>query len=927
LSWPAGTEAGALDLPDRDLRHWRAGVCIGVDGAVEDSSQQQPRHQTYRASVILADGSAAEIRTVQPGDRAQVLALHEHASDLSLYLRFFSLSRAHASSYAEQVCLAKEGSWSLVVVRNRLVLGVATAVQTEPGAAEVAVMVDETLHSVGIGTLLVEHLAVWCNRGGIHRFVADVLIENTTMIRVFHDAGFEYLEQMSAGVMSLSLDLAQTPGFLSATAGRQRVAQARSMAHLLEPESVAVVGVSGALGGIGRAVVDNVLAHGFAGAVHAVGRNLGGQDSFTRAGDNLHIHRSVEELPEGVDLAVVAVPAPHVCEAVAGLARRGARVCVVLTAGLAESGPEGRALQEEVARQAREHGMRLVGPNCLGVLSNLRRTRLDATFGRACPVPGRLAIASQSGGVGVALLEATAGRGTGVACFVSTGNKADVSSNDLLMAWTDDPAVGVAALYLESFKDPQRFARVASTFSARKPLLAVFGGRSEPGQRGGSSHTAAGATPRRALKALFSAAGVVEAAGLHDLVDTARLLSEQPLPGGRRLGVVVNAGGIGILASDAAQDVDLVVPVLGKATQETLRTLGDGVAGTDNPVDLGAAASPASYADAVRAVLSDEEVHAVLVVAVGTSVTDVDGLARAIRSAVVDANATQEPKPVLVVMIGAPEAPGGPEGGTYFDSIDGAVRALAHAADYVDWRAGRSTVADPRLAVPIPPPEVVPRQLAGSGVQSWMTYDDVEHLLAAYAIPCVPGAVAHTAQEAISEARRVGYPVVVKSADPEIVHKSNRRLVRTGLRTTAALRAAVRELHAITGRHAPLLVQQSAAGVEIAVGAFRDKRFGPLVMVASGGVVVDLWDDQVFLMPPLGDDEVRAALSRLRTWPLLTGFRGAPPGDVDALVDLIRRVGDLATARPDLLEIDLNPVMVAPDGVCCVDAKVRAGTS
>lgn len=855
-----------------------------------------------------------------------MLALHEHASDQSLYLRFFSLNRAHASSYAEQVCLAREGSWSLVAARSSLILGMATAAQTEPGTADVAVMVDEHLHSVGIGTLLLEHLAVWCNGNGIRRFVADVLIENTAMIRVFHDAGFEYLEQMSAGVMSLSLDLAQTPGFLSATAGRQRLAQARSMAHLLEPNSVAVVGVSGTSGGIGRAVVENLLAHGFTGTFHVVGRNLRGRGGFAEAGDSLHVHKSVEDLPEGIDLAVVAVPAAHLQDAVVGLARRGTRSCVVLTAGLAESGPEGRALQDELARRSTEHGMRLVGPNCLGVLSNLRRTRLDATFGRARPVPGRLAIASQSGGVGVALLEATAARGTGVACFVSTGNKADVSSNDLLMAWTDDPAIGVAALYLESFKDPQRFARVASTFGSRKPLLAVFGGRSESGQRGGSSHTAAGATPRRALKALFNAAGVIEAAGLHDLVDSARLLSEQPLPAGRRLGVVVNAGGIGILAGDAAQDAGLVVPVLGQATQEALRGLGEGVAGTANPVDLGAAASPASYADAVRAVLCDDEVHAVLVVAVGTSVTDVEGLAPAIRRAVADANDPREPKPVLVVMVGAPEAPGGPEGGTYFDSIDGAVSALAHAADYVDWRAGRGTIPDPRLAVPIPPSSTLRRQGATGGARSWMAYDDVQHLLAVHEIPCVPGAVVHTVGEALSQARRVGYPVVVKSADPEIVHKSDRRLVRTGLRTAAAVRAAVGEVHAITGGHAPVLVQQSAAGVEIAVGAFRDERFGPLVMVASGGVALDLWDDQVFLMPPLSAEETRAALARLRTWPLLTGFRGAPAADVDALVDLIRRVGELAVEHPDLLELDLNPVMVAPDGVCCVDVKARAVT-
>lgn len=866
---------------------------------------------SYRAAVILADGSPAEIRQVLPDDRPQVLALHEGASDLSLYRRFFAINRSHASRYAEQVCVAQEGTSSLVAVAEGRIVGLATAVLTTPGTAEVAVMVDEHLHAVGIGTLLVEHLAAWCAGGGVRRFVADVLVDNTGMIRVFHDAGFDYVEEMSNGVMSLSLELDPTPGFLSATAGRQRLAEARSMARILEPASVAVVGVSSSGHGIGLAVLRNVLRGGFTGAVHAVGRHLGTREDLPddlREQPRLHVWRGLDQLP-AVDLAVVAVPLPGLRETVAALAERHVRSCVVVTDAPSDDSPECLLLRNELATVARQHGMRLVGPSALGVLSNLRRTRLDATFAAARPGPGRLAIASQSGGVGVALLEAARARGTGVACFVTTGAKADVSSNDLLMAWTDDAEVAAAALYLESFKDPQRFARVASTFSARKPLLAVFGGRSAPARPGGSSHTATGATPTRAIKALFDAAGVIEAADLDDLLDTARLLVEQPLPPGRRVALVVNASGIGALAADAARDAGLTV--------------------ARPPADLGADAAPEDFAAAVRDLLADGEevtdaVDAVVVVAVGTAVSDLDRLGPALDAVVREAREQRCPKPVLRVTVGASAAPPGASHVTEVASIGGALDALAHAVHYADWRAGRAGTPDPRSAVPLLPLDVRRRTAEPLGARSrWLSYDETQALLGEHAIPLAPGVVVDSERTATGAAQELGYPVVVKTAVPGIVHRSESSLVSTGLDAPGRVRRAVREIQGVTGPHSPVLVQVAESGVEIAVGMFHDERFGPLVMVASGGVAVDLWDDQVFLLPPLDAEEVRSALARLRTWPLLVGYRGAPPVDVDPLVALVRRVGDLALARPEVVEVDLNPVMVAEHGVSCVDAKVR----
>lgn len=883
---------------------------------------------SYVTTVILADGSPAQVRSVRPDDREQLLALHQSASDLSLYRRFFSLNRTQAAKYAEQVCTPADGTWSLVAIAHERVVGLATAARTAPATAEVAVIVDEQLHTVGIGTLLVEHLAAWCAHDGVERFTADVLVDNVGMIRVFHDAGFEYVEETRNGVISLSLQLYQTPTFLSAAATRQRRAEARSIARILEPASVAVVGVSGHEGGIGRAVLDNVVGSGYQGTVHAVGRHLSPtatpQPGLT-PGRGVHQWREVADLPEAVDLAVVAVPVTGVRKAVTSLAERGARSCVVLTAGLGEAGDSGARLQDDLAAVAQEHGMRLVGPNCLGVLSHLRHTALDATFAASRPGPGRLAIASQSGGVGVALLEAARDRGTGVACFVSTGNKADLSTNDLLMAWTDDPAVGAAAVYLESFKDPQRFARVASTFSMHKPLLAVFGGRSESGRRAGSSHTAASATPGRALAALFQAAGVIEVTGLPDLVDTSRLLCEQPLPGGGRVGIIANAGGVGILASDAAQEAGLRVPELPEDVRASLRALGDGVAGITNPVDLGAAASPTVFADAVRTAIDCADIDALLVVVVATAVTDIAQISDAVRNAVSKSNDPERSKPVLAVLIGGSDRVD--DGGvlTTFDSVDGAIRALAHAVEYVDWRAGRATAPDPRLTVPLPSTRPGPGDSGEPpAATQWLAHEEAGALLTDWGIPVAAGAVVTSALAAVRQADTLGYPVVVKTAVPGIVHKTDQRLVMTAIPTARDVRRAVHDLQAVTGPGTPVLVQHSEPGVEIALGMVQDARFGPLVMVASGGVSVELWSDQVFLMPPLDAIEVRAALSRLRTWPLLTGFRGSAPADIDALVALVVRLGDLALACPEVREIDLNPVMVTEDGACCVDAKIRS---
>lgn len=874
-------------------------------------------------AVLLANGTAARVRSSTPEDREGLLELHRNASDSSIYLRFFSVNRSASESFVDRVCTSSPTGWSLVAEQGGRIIGIASAAVEAPGAVEVAMLVDERLHGQGIGTLLLEHLAQWSLARRVSTFSAEVLAANIPMLRVFHDAGFELAEQRDHEVLSMTMDIRPSAASVAASGRRERAAERRSLAPLLEPASVCVLGVSRHRGGIGREVLENILAGGYGGTVTAVGRP-------GLAVPGVRCVSSVDELPRDQDLAVVALPVEQLEDAVRTLGAHGTRTCVVLTSGLGETSAEGRRTERRLADLARDFGMRVVGPNCFGVLSNLRDTRLNATFARDGALPGALAVGSQSGGVGVAILEASLARGSGIACFVSLGNKMDVSGNDLLSAWSEDPGIRAGALYLESFLEPRKFARVAAVFARHKPLLVAFGGTSSAGLRAGASHTAAAATPTRALGALFKTAGVVAVDGVEDLVDTAALFTEQPLPRGPRLGILGNAGGLGILAADAAQRAGLVVPELSTGTRRALGSAAPGVASTANPVDLGAAAAPASYRAALEVLLSSGDVDAVLVLTAATAVTDLNGVGEAVSWVA----AAEVDVPILTVTAGGVISPSG--AATRFRSAEAAVAALAHAAAYGTWRRENTSHAAPGGGV-----TASPDAGAGPGLdaapaaagpppatdEGWLAAADAAGLLGTVGGRVPAMATVHTVEEAEQAAARIGYPVVVKAAAGEIVHKSDARLVRTGLHDARDVRAAAGDLLAALGAGAPLLVQEQVSGPEIAVGLTRDERFGPLVMVASGGVNLDLWQDQAFLMTPLRRSEIRDALRSLRTWPLLDGFRGATRVDLDAVVELVETVGRLAAEHPEVAELDLNPVVCAPGGPVCVDVKVRVPRS
>lgn len=857
-----------------------------------------------RVDALTADGAIVAIRPLTSADTGVVTGLFRRASAASLRLRFFTtpgqpaisteVARLTRSACPEHATIAAELAGEIV--------GVASYERRSPTdpKAEFSVLVDDAQQGRGIGTLLLEHLATVARRQGITQLYGEVLAGNARMLRVAGDLAAAATYRLADGVVEVTVATTADETALAGVDARDRAAERASLRPLLAPRSVAVVGAGRRPGGVGHEVLRGLVEYGFTGPVYPV-------NPHATAVAGLPAHPSLTQLPGPAELVVVAVPADQVAGTLADAATAGARAAVILTAGFSETGDAGRAGQAELVRIARTAGIRLVGPNCLGVVNTDPQVRLDASFAPRPPRPGGLAVASQSGAVGIAVLEHASRAGCGISSFVSLGNKADVSGNDLIGYWYDDPATTAVALYLESFGNPRKFARVARALARRKPVLAVFSGRSAAGQRAGASHTAAAAVPGVAVDTLFAQAGVMRADNLGELIDAARILTDQPLPAGSRLAVIGNAGGANMLAADAAEAEGLTVPAR--------------VAGLDNPFDLGAGATPEALSEALAAIAASGQVDAVLAIIAATRTNDPPAL-RAAIAAVAD----EHPQlPVAVVALGGGEtAAVGKRRLPVYDLPERAVRAIGHAARYAAW--GREPLGSrPQLTgVDTAAARAAVRSALAEG-RGWQTYERIAPILSAYGIPLLASRTVHSAVEAVAAAAELGYPVVLKAADPQLVHKSDIGAVHLGLGNREAVEAAYWAIATVTGQPTPVvLVQPMATGtVELVAGIVHDRLFGSLVMAGLGGVHTDLLGDRTFRLVPMTDLDAGRMWRSLRGAPLLTGYRGTPPADTRAVEDLLLRLGRLAEDQPEVAELDLNPVLVGPDGAVAVDAKLR----
>jgi acyl-CoA synthetase (NDP forming)/L-amino acid N-acyltransferase YncA len=865
-----------------------------------------------------ADGRIVRIRPVAPADLTALIAMHEACPTADLRHRFFGTGRGILAIEARRLAglNATGRGIALVVEDDAELLAVASfeGDPDEPGHAEFGVLVAAVHQYRGLGTLLLEHLALAASAGGVKQLTGQVLGGNYKMLRLARRLAPGAAMPYADGVVDVVLTAELDGAFGKDIAERERAAERRSLRPLLDPASVAVVGASRTGTGVGAEILRSIVNGGFNGRIVPVH-----PDAAELAG--LPAVRSLNELPDPVDLVIVAVPAPAVAAVLQDAGAAGARAAVIVSSGFAETGDA--PAQEALVRIARAHDMRLVGPNCLGIVNTDGSIRLQASFAAEPPAPGGLSLASQSGAVGIAALAHATRTGLGIHSFVSLGNKADVSGNDLLAYWYDDPACKAVALYLESFGNPRKFARVARAVARRKPVLAVKGGRSEPGRRAGLSHTAAAATSDLAVDTLFKQAGVIRCDTLEQLLDTARVLVDQPLPHGTRLGVVGNAGGVGVLAADTAATAGLDVPGLSGDARDRLTAAVPGAAAADNPVDLGAAAEPDAFAEAITVLGASGEVDALVAVFAATGTSDIEGN----LAAIADALDTLPDLPAVAVVMGLPDPPTtlGARKIPVFAFPEPAVAALGRAAAYAGWRA-RPLGARPDLpCIDQTGARAIVDRLLEAG-EGWQTATDAAALLACYDIPLTPAVRVSSKSQAVAAARTVGYPVAVKADDPRLIHKTGTGTVRLGPNDAHEVRAAYAAVSALIDgdEDAGVIVQPMVgADVELAAGIVHDPQFGSLVMIGAGGTATDVLDDKQFRLLPLTETDADSMWRSLRSRPLLDGYRGSRPVDTAALTDLLLRLGRLAEDLPEIAELDLNPVMPARYGVQAVDIKLR----
>jgi acetyl coenzyme A synthetase (ADP forming)-like protein len=856
--------------------------------------------------VILKDGTTLRLRPPPAADVPRLVRFFEGLSERSLYLRFHGFPSVGPRLAEPFVDPDWESTGALIgEIADEIVALASYSRLRDPTSAEVAFTVAEPYRGRGIGTRLLEQLAAIAAANGIERFIAEVLPDNRAMLSVFEHVGFEVLRETAGGETEVTFPIAPTETYREQVAQRDHLAVAASLRPFFAPGAVAVIGASARRGSIGGELFRNVLEADFAGAVFPVnvrGESVAGVRGYT----------AIEDIPDPIDLAVICVPGERVLEAAEGAFRKGVRALCVISAGFAEIGPEGVERQERLLALVRSHGARMIGPNCLGIA--VAEPRLNATFAAKAPPWGSIGFSSQSGALGLALIEAAAARGIGLSAFVSIGNKADVSSNDLLEHFEEDEATKLIALYVESFGNPRKFARIARRVSRTKPILAMKSGRTQAGIKAAASHTAALTSSDAAVDSLFHQAGVVRAQTLEELVDVAALLSTQPLPLGRSVALLTNAGGLGILAADACEAAGLELPSLDEATMNALRKQLPPEASVANPVDMLGSATAKSYEEALPLVLADRHVDAVIVLFVPPVTATADEVAEAVVRA-----SRESEKAVLAVIIDANGIPPALRSGDVaaFTYPESAARALGRAVERREWLRRPSGSLPALSGIDAEHGRAIVEESLRRAPDRWLEPEEARGLLVAYGIPVVEQRVVDSPEAAVRAAEELGFPVVAKTAEPG-VHKTETGGVRLDLKTPAEVRAAAAEIGG-----AILLQPMLSSTAELLAGVVQDPLFGPLVALGPGGVFAELIGDAGIRIAPLMDEDAMELVLGGKTGTLVRGYRGKPPADAEAIVDLVLRLSQLGEDLPEIAELDLNPVLARPDGCVAVDARVR----
>jgi acyl-CoA synthetase (NDP forming)/RimJ/RimL family protein N-acetyltransferase len=879
------------------------------DGAVVADGPGYPRR--WEADVVASDGGIVHLRPILPTDADALLDFHAHLSERTRYLRFFGpypripprdLVRFTTVDHHDRVAFICLLGDEIIAVGRYEGLPGGDGDGPGPHAAEVAFVARDEHQGRGLGSILLEHLAAAARENGLRRFEAEVLVENQQMVRVFRQAGYQVSRAFADGVLHLEFDIDPTERSLAVRDSREQRAEARSVHNVLHPTSVAVIGASTDPSKIGHAVLANLLRGNFSGPVFPVNPDA-------RSVRGVRAYPSVTDIPDVVDLAVVAVPAAGIDDVMDSCLAKGVKALVVVSAGFADAGAGGTVAERRLVSEARAHGMRVVGPNALGVANTDPQVRLNATLAPDVPGRGRVGFFSQSGALGIAILAAAKERGLGLSTFVSAGNRADLSGNDLLQYWQTDPATDVVLLYLETFGNPRKFARLARRLTRTKPIVLVKGGRHAAPTA--ALATTASSIDEAGLRALFEQAGVIRVETLSQLFDTALLLAYQPLPAGPRIAVVGNSTALGVLVVDALLD--------------------EGMELADDPVDVGVAAAPEEFAAAVAGALADEAVDGLVAVFVPPIAIPGAAYARALREVVAGTG-----KPVAAVFLAAegvpaelavPDADGGcpgPGSVPSYPSPERAAGALARVSRYARWRSrpvGEYVV-----------PEGVDTErardlVAGPGSTGSRTLDDAStvELLACYGIEVSRFRRVAGLDAAVAAAEELGYPVAIKAAGDRWRHRSDQAGVRLDVLTREGIRLAHRDFVELTGSDELYVQKMAPKGISCVLEIVDDPSFGSLLSFGLAGMATELLGDRAFRVVPLSDQDAAALVRAPRAAPLLAGYRGTEPTRLDALEDLVLRVGRMAEDLPEIRSLVLEPVLASARGVFVAGARVVLG--
>jgi acetyl coenzyme A synthetase (ADP forming)-like protein len=880
--------------------------------------------EKFKGDAVLKDGSLVHVRRTTGNDREILSKFFGGLSEESILSRFLKPTIDRENLLDE--LLAPDRRFSLLAIRDGKVIGEADYNSgSEP--SEMGVSVADGFHRKGLGSILLGQLAQAAADSGITTFSAVTAAETHYALSFVKNLGFPVQMHAAPGYVRVTFPTSMQPAGLTAFERREADSAVAAGKRFLEARSIAVIGASRDRMAIGGALFRNIIEADFNGSVYPVNRD-------SAVVQSVPAYKSVLDCPDPVDLAFIVVPARFVVSTARECAQKGVKAVVVISSGFSEIGGDGVRLQEELVKVCRESGMRLIGPNCMGIINTKPGVSLNGQFAPPRSIPGRIGFLSQSGSLGYAIIDQANRLGLGMSSFISVGNKADISSNDMIQYWENDEDTDVILLHLESFGNPRKFARLAKRVVRKKPIVVVKSGRSAAGFRATQSHTGAlVAASDVTVEALFRQSGIIRTDSLEEMFDVAAFLSTQPVPKGDRVAIITNAGGPAILAADACESLGLHVPELSGQTRAELAKFLLPIAGTKNPVDMTSVAQAADYANAIHVVSNDPSVDALIVVFIPPMAVKTEDVAAAIIKA------TRELKgriPVMTIFMATKGVSGQLSDGVVqipsYPFPELAAQALAQAVNYGRWLA-------------TPPgslrefPEVKKLQAAAlvskalASKKSWLDPASTSALLGCYGIPMVRTVEAGDPVQAARAA--TGFPgrVVLKASAPGLLHKTELDAVKVGLEPrdveAAGEKMAARlEKNGVSG--VSFLVQDMVSeAVEMFVGVTNDPNFGPLLACGIGGALVELLRDVSVRLTPLTDADAHQMVRSLRTFPVLDGYRGEPKHDVKALEEVMLRLSQLVEDIPEVAELDLNPVMVLLEGkgAVVVDARVRVAES